>query len=244
MLTRAKLKEHELGLWKEYTNGNQSVLPKLITSLDPVIQSNVNKFSGVPLPRTALESEARRLTINAFNTYNPNKGAALNTHVTNHLKHLQRYVLQYQNVGKIPEHRGIAISRYQNIRDNLEQDLNRVPTTVEVSDALAWSPAEVERMETELRQDLTIGTGREDTSSFFDASFHTTNKAIEVLKFIYYASTTDSITKKVIEYRFGFGGMSKLPTSEIASKLKISEAQVREIGAKLAKEVRKYEEYF
>ena len=100
---KPNLKQTELALWQEYSNGNRQVLPKLITSMDPVIQYNVNKFTGVPLPRVALESEARRLAINAFNTYNPNKGAGFNTHVTNHLKHLQRYVLQYQNVGKIPE---------------------------------------------------------------------------------------------------------------------------------------------
>jgi len=241
---RAALKKHELGLWKEYTSGNKKSLPELVGSLDPVIQFNVNKFTGVPLPRTALEAEARRLTINAFDTYNPNKGAGLSTHVTNHLKHLQRYVLTYQNVGKIPEHRGIAISRYQNIRDNLEQEMNRPPTTTEVSDSLGWAPAEVERMETEMRQDLSIGTGREDTSSFFDASFNTTDKTKEILHFLYYSPTTDSLTKKVMEYRFGFGGTPIILTSEIVQKLKINESQVRDIGAKIAAEVRKYEGYF
>jgi len=244
MSTRQTLKQKELDLWQDYMGGDKKVLPKLITSLDPVIQFNVNKYTGVPLPRTALESEARKLTVNALNTYNPNKGAALNTHITNHLKHLQRYVLQYQNVGKIPEHRGIAISRYQNIKDNLEQELNRPPTTLELSDSLSWSPAEVERMETELRQDLSVGVGREDTSSFFDSSFHTTDKTKEILHFIYYSPTTDSNTRKIMEYRFGFGGMPILSTVEIAQKLRLSESQVREIGSKIAEEVSKHERYF
>lgn len=236
------LKQKEFGLWQDYTAGNKQALPALITSMDPIVQMSVNRFSGVPLPRTALESEARKLMVNAFKTYNPNKGAALNTHVINHLKHLQRFVLQYQNVGKIPEHRGIAISRYQNIKDNLEQELNRPPTTVELSDALSWAPAEVERMETELRQDLTIGTGREDVSSFFDTSFYAKDKTHEILQFMYYAA--DPIKKKILEYSFALGGNPKLTTTEIAQRLKLPETQVRKIKSAIAVEVRKYEEYF
>ena len=233
----------ELDLWKLYESGDKTSLPKLITSMDPIIQSNVNKYSGVPLPRMALESEARRLAVNAFDTYNPNKGAALGTHVTNHLKHLQRFVLQYQNVGKIPEHRGIAISRYHNVKDNLEQDLNRPPTILELSDTLGWALAEVERMESEMRQDLTIGTGKEETSSFFDTSFYTRDKAKETIRFIYYDPKIDSVKKKIIEYSIGIG-TPILSTFEIANKLNITEAQVRKIKSELAEEVNKYEEYF
>jgi len=228
----------------EVQQRDKTALPKLITSMAPVVQFNVNKFRGAPLPRMAMESEARRLLVNAFDTYNPNKGAALATHATNHLKHLQRFVLQYQNVGKIPEHRGIVISRYQNIKDNLEQDLNRPPTTLELADALSWSPAEVERMETELRQDLTIGTGREDSSSFFDASFNKKDGSHELVEFIYYSPSTNGVKKKLMEYSLGIGGTPRLSTNEIALKLKMPESQVRKLNGELAQEVRDYEEYF
>jgi len=100
-----------------------------------LLQKEVNKYAASPLPRTSLETEARILALKAFDSYDPNK-AQLNTHVTNHLKHLQRYVLTYQNIGKIPEHRGIAISKFQNIKENLTEDLDREPTIVELADAL------------------------------------------------------------------------------------------------------------
>jgi len=241
-LSRSQLKEREVDLWKQYHMGDKAVVPYLLKSLDPVIQSNVNKFTGAPLPRPALESEARRLTVKSFDTYDPNKGAALNTHVTNHLKHLQRYVLQYQNVGKIPEHRGIAISRFQNIKSNLEDELNRPPTTYEIADALAWSPKEVERMNAELRQDLSIGTGKEDTSSFFDAGFHSKNKALEIARLIYH--TAPNKTKKIMEYTFGWGGNPQLTTAEIADRLNMPESQVRKIRSQIAVDVENHMEYF
>jgi DNA-directed RNA polymerase sigma subunit (sigma70/sigma32) len=238
------IKQKELSLWNDYKSGNPSVLPSLMKSFDPVIQTNVNKFSGAPLPRIAMESEARRLAVTAFDTYDPSKGAGLSTHLTNHLKHLQRYVIQYQNVGKIPEHRGIAISRFQNLKDNLEQDLNRPPTTFELGDALGWSPSEVERMELELRQDLTISTGKEDATQFFDASFYVADKTKEIMHFIYYDPTTSPVEKKLLEYKFGFGGSSILGMAEIAVKLKMTESQLREAGAALALKIRKNEQYF
>lgn len=75
------------------------------------------------------------LALQAFDTYDPAKGK-LNTHVMNYLKHLQRYVLDYQNVGKIPEHRGIAISKFQNRQSELQDNLGREPNVKELADEL------------------------------------------------------------------------------------------------------------
>lgn len=130
-------REKELLLWKDWrTHRDKKARDELLISLSPLLHKEINKYVASPLPRTALETEARMLALNAFETYDPNK-AQLNTHVTNHLKHLQRYTLIYQNIGKIPEHRGIAISRYQHVQENLEEDLDREPTIVEISDALS-----------------------------------------------------------------------------------------------------------
>jgi DNA-directed RNA polymerase specialized sigma subunit len=101
----------------------------------PVYQKEANKFKSAPLPNSAIESQAKILTLKAFETYDPSK-SQLNTHVTNHLKHLQRYVLEYQNIGKIPEHRGLAIGKYQTVFDNLKEDLGREPTDMELADNL------------------------------------------------------------------------------------------------------------
>lgn len=227
-------KENELSLWKQWKKtGDPIPLNKLVMSLDPFLQSNVNKFATSPIPRTALESQARILAVKALQTYDPKRGTQINTHVGHELKHLNRYVIEYQNVGKIPENRGIAISKFQNIKSNLTEDFGREPTVTELADALMWSPAEVERMQTELRSDILIQQGKEE--AFFDTSFNPTDKEMDLVQFVYYES--GPIEKKILEYTFGLGGTRKLTPPEIAAELNRPISEIRDLGKQLIEKI-------
>ena len=228
-------KAEELQTWKKWKRTKNPVyLNDLLRSMEPYLQSHVNKFATSPLPRPALESQARILAVKGFQTYNPNMGAALNTHLGHELKHLTRYVLEYQNVGKIPENRGIAISRFQNVKSNLLEELGREPTTTELADRLQWSMAEVERMQSELRQDLNIIQGKEE--AFFDTGYNVTDKTHEAVEFVYYS--VDPEKKKILEYWFGLGGVPKINVDEMAVKLHKTPAQIRDLSKELAQQIR------
>jgi DNA-directed RNA polymerase sigma subunit (sigma70/sigma32) len=225
-------KQQELFLWKKWKKtGEPGYMNTLITSLDPYIQSHVNKFSTVPIPRTALESQAKLLALKALQTYDPKRGTQINTHLGHELKHLNRYVIEYQNVGKIPENRGLAISKFQNIKSNLTEDLEREPTVVELADSLQWSPAEVERMQNELRSDILITQGKEE--AFFDTTYNKSDKERDIVEFVYYQSAPDE--KKVLEYTFGLGGNPKLTVAEMAMRLNKTPAEIRTISKNLHK---------
>lgn len=223
-------KQEELNLWKKWRKtGDPSYMNSLINSLNPYLQSHVNKFSAVPIPRTALESQAKLLALKALQTYDPKKGTQINTHLGHELKHLNRYVIEYQNVGKIPENRGIAISKFQNIKSNLTEDLSREPTVTELADALQWSPAEVERMQNELRSDILITQGKEE--AFFDTTYNPSDRDRDIVEFVYYQSSPEE--KKVLEYLFGIGGNPKLSTAEIAMRLNKTPAEIGNIKKRL-----------
>lgn len=227
-------KENELTWWKEWSKTKKSEpLGKLLTSIDPFLQSYVNKYSTSPLPRTAIESQAKLLAVRAFTTYNPKK-AALNTHLGHELKHLHRYVLDYQNVGKIPENRGIAISKFKNMRAHLEDELGRPPNVIELSERLNWSPQEVSRMQQELRQDLTIISGSPE-ESFFDYQYNKSDPTDTAIEFVYYEASP--VEKKILEYSFGLGGNPKLSVNEMALKLKKPELQIRKIRKGLGERI-------
>jgi DNA-directed RNA polymerase sigma subunit (sigma70/sigma32) len=161
-------------------------------------------------------------------------GAALNTHLGHELKHLTRYVLEYQNVGKIPENRGIAISKFNNVKSNLVDELGRDPNVIELADKLQWSPAEVERMQSELRQDLNITQGKEE--AFFDVGYNITDHTRDIVEFVYYSVGPED--KKILEYWFGIGGSPKLSVEEMALKMNKSPAQIRDMSKKLAEQIR------
>ena len=230
-----ELKEQELAMWSEWKLSSSPKLQgKLIKSLDPLIQGQVNKYTRSNIPRPALEAHARELTAGAFKTYDPSK-SQLNTHVTNHLKHLQRYVLTYQNAGKIPEHRGIMIGRFRTAKENLYDRYGREPTTTELGDALNWSPVEVERMELELRKDLVIGGEEEET--FFDKDYHKQDFSHDLVMMAYWAATGDE--KLIMEYTFGIGGKPKRSVSEISRLVGMPESQVRKVRASVAESISK-----
>lgn len=204
----------ELGLWKEYKqNNNLTARKELLTSFDPLFKKTVEKFKTSGLPREALETQARFLAAQAMDSYDPNK-AQLNTHITNHLKHMQRFVIDFQNVAKIPENRAIAISRYQNIKSHLEDKYGREPTIIELSEELDWSPAEISRMETEQRKDLTITSGED---LFVLNEFEEKDFTHEAIMYVYHSS--DPIDQKILEYTFGLNGAKKLSVNEIAIKI-------------------------
>jgi DNA-directed RNA polymerase sigma subunit (sigma70/sigma32) len=229
------LKQDEINLWKKWKRTNDPAYANtLLKSLDPFLQSYVNKYTAAPLPRPAIESQARILALKAFSTYNPNMGAQLNTHVGHELRHLHRYVLEYQNVGKIPENRGIAISKFKNIKSHLTEDLNREPTVLELADSLQWSPAEVERMQSELRQDLNVIQGREE--AFFDSQYNLSDLTRDVVEFAYWSGTP--VEQKVMEYWFGIGGVPILSVEEMAKKLKKSPEEIKQISKAIALKIK------
>ena len=204
----------------------------MLRSIDPLLQKQVNKFQTSPIPRTALETEARMLALKAFETYDPSK-AQLNTHVTNHLKHIQRYVIEYQNVGKIPESRALEISKFNNINSHLEDSLGREPSTAELADELRWSTAEVDRMLTELRSDLDIRQVEPDEGGgFYDYTAYQSKGIDDALEFVYFDASPED--KLILEYIFGIKGKKRVPVSDIAKKLNKTESYVRTRLKKLA----------
>jgi DNA-directed RNA polymerase specialized sigma subunit len=226
-------KDEELKTWKSWKKTKDpQQLNSLIRSMDPFLQSYVNKFASSPLPRPALESQARILAVKAFETYDPKK-AALNTHVGHHMKHLTRYVIEFQNVGKIPENRGIAISKFNNIKASLYDDLNREPNAIELSEALKWSPREVERMQTELRSDLNVVQGKEE--AFFDTSYNTTDFTRDIVEFVYYSSSPEE--RNILEYWFGLAGKPRLSVVDMALRLNKTPDEIRKISKELAKRI-------
>lgn len=236
------LKEKELKLWKEYKNGNTLAGQNLIDSLMPIINQQVSKYAGVSIPKSAIEMEAKRLTYEAFDTYDPTR-SQLNTHIFNYLKKLQRYVINYQNVGHIPEPRARQIGKYTTIYENLETEKGREPTVLELADYMSWAPAEVERLQKEIRNDLSIGYesgSDEDMSSFFEQMSNPLAvenfQVKQAINFVYY--DVDPIDKKILEYTFGLGGVLRIKDKEIINKLNISNQQLSKRKAELAKQIK------
>jgi DNA-directed RNA polymerase sigma subunit (sigma70/sigma32) len=112
--------------------------------------------------------------------------------------------------------------------------LNRDPTVLELADELQWSPAEVGRMQSELRADLTINQGKEE--AFFDSQYNLTDTSRDMVEFVYWSSSPEE--QKVMEYWFGLGGNPKLSMEDMAKKLHKTPEEIKEISKRIAQKVK------
>ena len=170
--------------------------------------------------------------IKAINTYDPDKGAALNTHVYIHLKKVRAFVVKHQNIGRIPEHRAYRIGDYITARDEMVEKLGTYPDARTMAEHLNWSIAEVTRMETELRGDY-IASKNPEADRLPELA--ESGREREVLRYIYHDLTAEE--RLVFDYSLGAHGKPKLLAGEIAKKMKISQPKVSRIRRKISEKM-------
>jgi DNA-directed RNA polymerase specialized sigma subunit len=150
--TARKDRDQELyDIWK--TTGNKRDLGNLLTQLSPVIYSEVRRASG-SLPTAALSAEAKRWAIRAVQTYAPEHGAALSTHVANYVQKVRRSNYQYQNAVRLPENMQLKYHEYNRTLTDLTDELNREPTDEELARALGWTKPQTVKFKNSLYADL------------------------------------------------------------------------------------------
>jgi len=233
-----KKQKSEFDLFNQYKGGDLNAKKDLLHSLTPLITSQVNKFTNSGLPVFAIELEATRLAGNAIDTYDPSK-AQLNTHVINNLKKISRFVTNYQNVGHIPEPRALLIGKYHTIYSNLHEDKGREPTATELADAMNVPVAEIDRLQSELRKDLStsIIEDDEDETGFFQYLAPTGQDPHrdEAIEFVYYDA--DPVDKKIMEKTLGLYGNQQMTAKDIALSLKLTDAELKKRKEYIAKQI-------
>lgn len=223
--------EKELKLFNRYKAFNDKEAKKeLLQSLKPLIYNRVNQFNASGLPRPTIELNAMKLASDAIDTYDPNK-SQLNTHVTNYLKKVRRFVTTYQNVGHIPEPRALMIGQYKAVVANLSDKHGREPTISEIADEMNLPEAEIERLKKEMRSDLSIEMDDSDDEGaggfFSNVNPGTVGSPVKrALQYVYFDA--DPVDKKILEYNFGIGETQRKTLSDMQKELKLNNQEFKE----------------
>jgi DNA-directed RNA polymerase specialized sigma subunit len=225
----------ELALWRTWHDGGQQVrdLKPLLRSFRPMIRSKANVYKGrvKMIPDSAIEAEFQLRFVDALRSYDPAKGA-LGTYVYRYLDKAKRFIVENQNIGRIPENRVYKIKQYTTARDELNDELGRDPSVKEIAASLGWGLSEAERMDAELRSDF-MTQGFED-----DPYALTPSKSEEVLRLFKYELTDNERT--VYEYLTGYGKPRTPSTGAIAKKMGIPDYQVSRLKAVIRKKLKRY----
>ena len=227
-------REREAKLWDTWRKDkNQSSLEPLLTSFKPMIKSVVRKWSGSGIPDPVLTAKAEVFAVRAFNSFDPSKDASLGTHVFNNVQRLSRVVTTNQNVARIPEHRVAKIGTFQNVKSHLEGELDREPTSGELSERLGWSLKDVNRMESSLRQDLLVSS--DVMGDYNNSDWHQDERNRDLVDFIYYE--LDPREKTVFEYLTGKYGKPKKTAGEIATIMGVSDATISRLRKSIEQKI-------
>lgn len=227
--------EKDMQLWNQWQQGGKKPedLEPLMKQIDPLVRRASNVYAGkVNIPKSAIHAEFQIQAMNAFNTFNPNRGASLGTHVTWQLKKGKRFISTYQNIGRIPETRIHSITTFKNARDELQDQLGREPAAHEIADRLKWPVNQVSAMELELRKEVPTSTLQADMSSIKPS------REAEVLRLIQYDLSPEE--KVVYEHLLGVNGKPQLKPGEIAMRLNMSPSKVSRIKDSIGSKVKKY----
>lgn len=175
---------------------------ELYTSMKPLLYDAARKAAyGSNIPESAHRIYAAQTFLDALRTFKPEKGT-LQTHVYGavHQK-AKRLNYMYQNVGQMPEPRAMQVGLYQNEHSNMKGELGRDPSHSELADRLGWSVKDVMHIQKEVRKDLAIGEGTDETA-FSEGSLD-----LETLNHLYFDLTPEE--KTVYDYVFGKQGKAK-----------------------------------
>lgn len=220
--------EQDVVLWKQWkaspTDANASAL---LAQVNPLVQREVNKWAGT-LARPLLETEGKRLAMQAFHNYDPDKGAALGTHVVNQLQKVSRLSYANQNIARLPENKMLQYHAFNMATQHLQDTHGRAPTTDELADHLGWTIPGVERYRRDVGRGemLESGGNEEGGAGLYEAS-----PQDHLVDFIHHGLPPQQ--KGIFEHLTGYGGAPVLSNQAIQKKLGLTQGQYSYQKAKL-----------
>lgn len=200
----------------------------LLGHMEPIMGTAISRYAGKDDP--LIRSRARRMTLDAFRTFDPSRGVKLTTHVMNHLQGLRRASRQQQQFLKVPERAAMEQAYMQRMEAELQEELGREPSTNELADFSGLPLPKIARLrkyvpgaaESSLSDDTAI------TSSVdpFDREM----RIAELL----HGELTER-DQKIMEWSLGMYGTPRLSNLEIASRLGVTPGAVSQRKSLLQK---------
>lgn len=236
--SKEERRQLDLELWQRWKAGGQKPddLKPLFTQFRGTIRSQVNQWAGrVEVPPVAIQAEFNKQFVRALDTYDPTKGANLNTWVNTNLNKGGRWVKNRQNLARIVETRaGRKIGQYQATYAHLDEAYGREPTTTELAENLGWSPKEVATLQKEMRKSHVASQFEIDPVDVMPS------REKEALHTVRYGNELSPEEQLVFDYTLGWNGKPELGTVAAARQLGFSPTKVSNLKKSITKKISRY----
>jgi DNA-directed RNA polymerase specialized sigma subunit len=203
-----------------------------LQAANPVINSALQSYGK---GNQVLKGRARILAAKAVQSYDPDKGTKLRTHMMNQMQPLIRSARQYSQPVHIPERAQADLYQVEEGHQRFFDDYGREPSENELADLTGLSIkriAHVRKMRnTGMPESALTQLGAEGEEQFMPGMDHVDPEQIFIE---YLHHDLDPIDQKILEWRTGLYGKPKLSNNEIAKKLGLSAGAISQRAAKIS----------
>ncbi len=228
--------QDDLDQWQQWNNQGRTsdAMRPLLGRFKRLINSRANVYAGKNpnIPPEAVRAEFLNHAINAFETYDPNRGAALKTHVYNQMKKGQRLISDYGGAQRIPETRYWKVQEFKDAEKDLDNQLGRPPTAMEIADYLKAPLKQVTAMQMEVRKEVPRSRLTNDFVSYKPP------ENVETLRLLQYELGPQD--QQVLEHLTGLNGKPVLQPGQIAQRLGMSPSAVSRSRQRIADKLKQY----
>ena len=202
----------------------------LIKALKPTLDRGVSMFGRNAGPSAA--SEAKTLAISALKSYDPTK-SSLATHVTNHLKRLQRYT-QNNRLVRMPEKLNADSAYLNNLEAEFLDQEGRNPTAQELADSSGISMSRIAKARM-LRSPVSEGQYATEENNYSELSGMSKPDSSRYLDLVYQGLSP--VDQFILESSAGLNGSRVLSAQEIAKQLRLSPGAISQRRAKIQQQI-------
>lgn len=200
----------------------------LLGHMEPIMGTAISRYAGKDDP--LIRSRARRMTLDAFRTFDPNRGVKLTTHVMNHLQGLRRASRQQQQFLRVPERAAMEQAYMQRMEAELQETLGRDPSTTELADYSGLPLPKIARLRKYL-PGAAESSLADDTA--IESPLDPLNREMRIAELLH--SELPERDQRIMEWSLGMWGTPKLSNLEIASKLGVTPGAVSQRKSLLQK---------
>lgn len=213
--------EQDLAAWHAWKRSpTDASASALLAQVAPLIHKEVGKWAGT-LARPLLETEGKRLAMQAFHGYDPGRGAALGTHVVNQLQRMSRLSYANQNAARLPENKMLLYHAFNMASAELADAHGRAPTADELADRLGWPIRKVEEYRRSIgRRELLESGGLFESG---DAGLWDEGEQSHLVDFAHH--DLPARHKAIFEHLTGYGGAEQLSNQAIQKRLGMTQGQ-------------------
>ena len=231
---RAARDDKHIELWHQWKAApSPQTMQPLLTAFNPTINSLTKQWKAPKVNESAFKAELTSHAIKAFESYDPNRGASLLTHVTNRAQKAKRFNTRTQNMAYIPEEKARYIGQIDTARDQLTEELGRDPTHAEIGGMIGLTPKRVKEIQGLRRGDIRGSAFQSDPVG------HTGSRDREIIALLRPELSGDE--QVVYDYLYGQNGKPKVEsTGDIATRIGRSASHVSRVKNRIAAAYAKY----